>query len=113
MLKVLFVSRPTLFSGPGGDTIQLLKTKQYLENIGVEIDIFDGKDVDIKEYDLVHFFNLRNPQDILHLVRKTKNLINPWRCQLYGELTMNVIKRQGLGCSVGSLILSLKVLLNI
>ncbi|HGC1811545.1 TPA: glycosyltransferase family 4 protein [Escherichia coli] len=77
MLKVLFVSRPTLFSGPGGDTIQLLKTKQYLENIGVEIDIFDGKDVDIKEYDLVHFFNLRNPQDILHLVRKTKKFNKP------------------------------------
>ena len=30
-MKILFVTRPTVFSGPGGDTIQLLNTKEYLE----------------------------------------------------------------------------------
>nr|WP_220131783.1 glycosyltransferase family 4 protein [Citrobacter freundii] len=77
MIKVLFVSRPTLFSGPGGDTIQLLKTKEYLEFLDVEIDIFNGEDIDFNKYDLIHFFNLRNPQDILSLVRKAKKYDKP------------------------------------
>ena len=35
-MKVLFQSRKTLFSAPGGDTTQILKTKEYLEKLGVE-----------------------------------------------------------------------------
>ncbi|HHA2226780.1 TPA: glycosyltransferase family 4 protein [Enterobacter ludwigii] len=77
MMKVLFISRPTLFSGPGGDTIQLLKTKQYLEKNGVSIDIFDGGEINFDNYDLIHFFNLRNPQDILHYVRQAKQKNKP------------------------------------
>lgn len=75
--KVLFVSRPTLFTGPGGDTIQLLKTKQYLEKLGLSIDIFQGEEINFDNYDIIHFFNLRNPQDILHLVREAKKNNKP------------------------------------
>lgn len=76
-MKVLFVTRPTVFSGPGGDTIQLIKTKQYLENLGVEVDIADVELPDIESYDLIHFFNLRNPQDILLNVRRAKKMNKP------------------------------------
>lgn len=71
-MNVIFITRPTVFSGPGGDTIQLLKTKEYLEKLGVRVDIADSSDVSFEEYDLAHFFNLRNPQDILVNVRKAK-----------------------------------------
>ncbi|MCG3817836.1 glycosyltransferase family 4 protein [Photobacterium damselae] len=72
-MKALFITRPTVFSGPGGDTIQLLKTKEYLEYINVSVDIYDGGGVDFNNYDVIHFFNLRNPQDIYSYVKKAKN----------------------------------------
>ena len=72
-MKILFVTRPTVFSGPGGDTIQLLNTKEYLEkNFEILIDIDDGSETDYSKYDLIHFFNLRNPQDILKKVIDAK-----------------------------------------
>ncbi|WP_141192809.1 glycosyltransferase family 4 protein, partial [Vibrio sp. V20_P4S3T152] len=70
--KVLFVTRPTVFSGPGGDTIQLLKTKKYLELLGVNVDIADTTSPSLDGYDLIHFFNLRNPQDIFSTVISAK-----------------------------------------
>ncbi|MEZ8375762.1 glycosyltransferase [Vibrio cyclitrophicus] len=72
MFRVLFVTRSTVFSGPGGDTIQLLKTKEYLEKLGVMVDIADVELPDMRTYDVIHFFNLRNPQDILRNVRRAK-----------------------------------------
>ncbi|EGR0190253.1 glycosyltransferase family 4 protein [Vibrio cholerae] len=71
-MRVLFVTRPTVFSGPGGDTVQLLKTKTYLERLGVEIDIATSSEPIVDGYDIIHFFNLRNPQDILSTVRLAK-----------------------------------------
>lgn len=71
-MKVLFITRPTVFSGPGGDTVQLEKTKQYLEELGCRIDIADCAEPNLEGYDLVHFFNLRNPQDLLYNVRRVK-----------------------------------------
>lgn len=73
-MKVLFITRPTVFSGPGGDTIQLLKTKQYLEKRGVEVTIADCRNPNLEPYDILHFFNLRSPQDILSNVIKAKKI---------------------------------------
>jgi glycosyltransferase involved in cell wall biosynthesis len=64
-MRVLFVSRKTLFSSPGGDTVQILKTKEYLGKLGVLVDLdLDGK-ANPGSYDLVHFFNLIRPDDLL------------------------------------------------
>ncbi|PHM58615.1 glycosyltransferase [Xenorhabdus sp. KK7.4] len=76
-MKVLFITRPTVFSGPGGDTIQLLKTRQHLEEIGVSVDIFSGGNINFENYDLFHFFNLRNPQDILYYVQQAVKYNKP------------------------------------
>ena len=38
-MKVLFQTRTNLFDAPGGDMIQLLKTKEHLEKLGVEVDV--------------------------------------------------------------------------
>jgi len=73
-MKVLFITRPTVFSGPGGDTVQLQKTKEYLQKLGCIIDIAISPVPELSGYDLIHFFNLRNPQDLILNVRRAKKL---------------------------------------
>ena len=71
-MKVLFITRPSVFSGPGGDTVQLLKTAEYLKELGVDVTVADHPMPDLGGYDLIHFFNLRNPQDLLINVRRVR-----------------------------------------
>jgi glycosyltransferase involved in cell wall biosynthesis len=63
-MKILLQSRQTLFSVPGGDTVQIVKTKEYLEKAGVHADISTELEPDVTPYDVVHLFNLTRPQDI-------------------------------------------------
>ncbi|WP_299212991.1 glycosyltransferase [uncultured Aquimarina sp.] len=63
-MKVLFQTRTNLYSAPGGDTIQIEKTKEYLEKLGVEIDISVSLEPDLSNYDIIHLFNLMDPQEI-------------------------------------------------
>lgn len=63
-MKVLFQSRANLYSAPGGDLVQMEKTKKYLEKLGVEVDISLDPEPNLDKYDLVHLFNLMEPQDI-------------------------------------------------
>ena len=71
-MKVLFQSRKTLYSAPGGDTTQLLKTKEYLEKLGVQVDISLELTPDVSSYDLIHVFNLMRPQEIFLQVKNAK-----------------------------------------
>lgn len=71
-MKVLFQSRKTLFSVPGGDTVQILKTKEYLEKLGVRVDISTELEPDLKKYNLVHIFNLMRGQETYLQVRNAK-----------------------------------------
>jgi len=63
-MKVLFQSRTNLFDAPGGDMVQMLKTKEFLEKLGVTVDVSLEFEPDLTDYDLVHLFNLMEPQDI-------------------------------------------------
>jgi len=63
-MKVLFQTRTNLFDAPGGDMIQMLKTKEFLEKKGIKVDISLEFEPDLKDYDFVHLFNLMEPQDI-------------------------------------------------
>jgi len=63
-MKVLFQTRTNLFDAPGGDMVQMLKTKEFLEKLGVAVDISLEMEPDLTNYDLVHLFNLMEPQDI-------------------------------------------------
>lgn len=63
-MNVLFQSRQTLFTVPGGDTVQLLKTKEYLEKVGIHVDISTELEPDVTSYNVVHLFNLTRPQEI-------------------------------------------------
>jgi glycosyltransferase involved in cell wall biosynthesis len=71
-MKVLMISRSTMYSLPGGDTIQLEMTATHLRELGVEVDIYAGsRDVDYEKYDLLHFFNITRPDNILcHMKKK-------------------------------------------
>jgi len=64
MMKVLFQTRTNLFEAPGGDMVQMLKTKEFLEKTGIQVDISLDFEPNLKGYDLVHLFNLMEPQDI-------------------------------------------------
>lgn len=71
-MKVLFQSRKTLFSVPGGDTTQIMKTKEYLEKLGVKVDVSLELTPDVSEYDIVHVFNLMRPQELYLQVKNAK-----------------------------------------
>jgi hypothetical protein len=98
-LNVLFVTRPTVFSGPGGDTIQLEKTANYLKSHRVTVHVASESHPDLAGYDLVHFFNLRNPQDLLHNVRRTREIRIPSVLStIWGSyLECDIKTRTGLG----------------
>lgn len=70
-MKVVLITRSTLFSTRGGDTIQVLKTVKYLRRLNVSIDIkLTNEKINYQAYDLLHFFNLTRPSDILPHLKK-------------------------------------------
>src|SRR5664279_2548546 len=72
-MKVAFITRSSLFSSSGGDTLQVLNTAKYLEKLNVAVDIkLTNEKIIYDEYDLLHFFNLIRPSDILPHIRKSK-----------------------------------------
>jgi len=72
-MKIVFISRASLFSDKGGDTIQIVHTAAELRRMGVEVDIFlaDQKP-DYSKYDLLHFFNIIRPDDILPHISRSR-----------------------------------------
>jgi glycosyltransferase involved in cell wall biosynthesis len=65
-MKVLFIARASLYKNRGGDTIQLHKTAEWLGKLGVAVDVrLADEAIDYSGYDLLHFFNLMRPADIL------------------------------------------------
>lgn len=62
-MKVLMQGRKNFFNLRGGDTMQLLKTKQELERMGVTVDISLEYEPDLSGYDLVHLSNITRIQE--------------------------------------------------
>lgn len=72
-MRVAFISRKTLFSSPGGDTTQMLQTAEALKRQDVSCSIFSSNEpIDYEQFDLLHFFNIIRPADILPHLKKTK-----------------------------------------
>jgi glycosyltransferase involved in cell wall biosynthesis len=78
-MKVLFQARINLLKAPGGDTIQILKTKEYLEKIGlqVDLDISLNKNISYNNYDLVHLFNVTRIQETYWYAKNAKAANKP------------------------------------
>lgn len=65
-MKVAMIARSTIFTGAGGDTVQMKSTARELQKIGVHVSIYKTNDlIDYDKYDLLHFFNIIRPDDIL------------------------------------------------
>lgn len=73
-MRVLMISRATLFTHPGGDTIQIVKTAEYLNKIkNVRVDIKTVSDkINVCDYDFLHLFNIMRPSDIMGIIEKSK-----------------------------------------
>lgn len=71
-MKVLMIARKTLNTSPGGDTIQINSTAAYLRDLGVEVTISLGESaIEYERYDIMHFFNIIRPDDILPHIFKS------------------------------------------
>jgi len=88
-MNILFQTRTNLFDAPGGDMIQMLKTQEYLQKQGIKVDISLELEPDLKDYDLVHLFNLMEPQDIyiqmLNAKKQNKKVVLSTIYGLYTE----------------------------
>ncbi len=69
-MKILMLARSNLFADPGGDSVQMLRTAEQLREMGVQVDVNPAKP-DYNRYDLLHFFNIIDPEDILGHIRAT------------------------------------------
>ena len=95
-MKVLFQTRTNLFDAPGGDLVQMLKTKEFLEKKGIIVDISLEFEPNLDDYDLVHLFNLMEPQDIyLQMVNAKKQNKKIVLSTIYGLYTEFERKARG------------------
>jgi len=62
-MKILLNSRVDLFTKPGGDTAQILKTAEYLKKAGVAVDISIKLKENLNDYNLVQIFNITRPHE--------------------------------------------------
>ena len=76
MINVLFIARATLYESPGGDTVQIIKTAEGLRKLNISVDIgLSSETFDYQKYDIVHFFNIIRPADILYHFNKSKRTV--------------------------------------
>lgn len=67
------IVRSTIYAVRGGDTVQVLQTAAQLvrNNIKVDIKLTSDK-IEYEQYDLLHFFNISRPADILYHIQRSK-----------------------------------------
>ena len=61
-MRVLFWTFPAAFQAPGGGETILLKTREYLQRLGVQVDLFDQWTTKLTDYPLVHCFHSVYPE---------------------------------------------------
>lgn len=86
-MKVAIIARSTFFSVPGGDTVQAVQTSRQLVRLGIDSVIrLTSETIAYEEYDLLHFFNIIRPADILyHSQRAGKPFVVSTILCNYGE----------------------------
>lgn len=81
-MKILMQSRPDLYAIPGGDTMQLVKTREHLLALGAQVDVSLELAPELSSYDLVHLFNITRVhetylQAVNALRQKTNYVLSP------------------------------------
>lgn len=70
-MRILLIARSTIYTNRGGDTVQIENTQKALRKFGVNAEIrLTNERIDYGQYDLLHFFNIIRPSDILIHIRK-------------------------------------------
>lgn len=71
MIKVAFIARDSLNLIKGGDTVQITQTARFLNKLDIHVDIRSASEkIEYNNYDLLHFFNIIRPADILPHIKK-------------------------------------------
>jgi glycosyltransferase involved in cell wall biosynthesis len=72
-MNVALITRSTSYSAPGGDMVQVEQTARQLNLLGVYVRIhLSNEQIAYENYDLLHFFNIIRPADILYHYKKAK-----------------------------------------
>jgi glycosyltransferase involved in cell wall biosynthesis len=96
-MKIAFITRSTLYTAPGGDTVQIEQTARELVEMGVDTDILlSNQTIRYDKYSLLHFFNIIRPADILYHCKKAQKpfVVSTILCN-YSEYDKH--HRKGLG----------------
>lgn len=72
-MNILFQIRSDYLKNMAGDTIQMLKTKEYLEKLGVRVTISTSTLSDLTKYDLIHLFNLIRVKETYEFAQNALN----------------------------------------
>lgn len=100
-MKVALITRSTLYTVRGGDAVQTLQTARHLTALGIQADVhLSHERINYEDYDLLHFFNLSRPADILYHSRRANKpyVISTILCD-YSEYDKH--QRKGLGKLLG------------
>ena len=74
-MNIAFGIRPDYLTNRGGDTYQMLKTKEYLERFeDMNIQIITRSEELKDGFDILHIFNMQNPDFAYEMLKKAKNL---------------------------------------
>ncbi len=76
-MKVLMLGRLGLLKGGGGDFVQIDNTAKELRKLGIEVDIKEGLNVDVKPYGIVHIFQLDWNAENYFYAKKAKKYNKP------------------------------------
>jgi len=72
-VKVLFCVRHNFHTAPGGAQVQIMKTRHYLEELGIDTDLVTSPEgVDFTPYDIVHLTDLTWVYDLFGYIEKLK-----------------------------------------
>src|ERR1700737_1129383 len=75
-MQIAFIARSTLYAVQGGDTFQVIQTARHLRKLGIRVDVkLTHEKIDDERYDLLHFFNIIRPADMLCIIRKGEKLL--------------------------------------
>lgn len=73
LMKVALVTRSTLHTVSGGDTVQVLQTARFLRELGVEAEVcLTHEKIEYNSYDIFHYVNITRPADILFHISQTE-----------------------------------------
>jgi len=69
-MNVLLINRDDARENPGGDTVVIEETADFLQAQGYGVEVSSSTDLDLTRFDALHLFNLTRPQAIIGIARR-------------------------------------------